>query len=210
MQNFSHDSIKGYYNKLFLGSWFICTIEDILEVAENKKCIMYRCNSYLEDMCRKQKLICEERCRKQVENNKVRVGSCIRAKQIFQKPEFISMLQSGAYGMVTDGCQELNDGNFSYYLVKLDPNKQHRMANCEWVFEKYAESVQGRQDLDKDQQAFLIGQITGNRVLVKNFLNNKVVRQLYNYIMSCGYNGWQNYMVCYDKSTGGLMIIEEY
>lgn len=144
----------------------------------------------------------------------IKSGTLRYAVQLFTKnKEFRERFDSGEYGLITDGCPELNgkDGVYSYIFVKLSPEKNYRLAtNCNWVFEQYAEYVRNFPGLSASQVNNFLKQIPNQRSTVRAYLHNDTVRKLYNEVMSFRANGRGTCMMCYDKSTDEIVLLEEY
>ena len=142
-----------------------------------------------------------------------KIGSCKQAVRLFtNNKEFRERFESGKYGLITDGCPDLNgDKSFHYMFIKFYPDSQYRIAtSCNWVFDQYAEYIKNFPGLSEKQYKKYLSQIPNQRSTLDLYLHNDTVRKLYNIVMSLRINGKGNYMMCYDKSTGGIMLVEEY
>ena len=93
----------------------------------------------------------------------------------------------------------------------MSPESQYRIAtSCNWVFDQYAEYIKNFPGLSEKQYKKYLSQIPNQRSTLDLYLHNDTVRKLYNEVMSFRANGRGTCMMCYDKSTDEIVLLEEY
>lgn len=191
-----------------------CTIpgKDVVGLAKNMDGVLLTMKEELTSLY--QRAVAVARKRYVYGRGEIKSGTCRYAVWLFTKnKEFRERFDSGEYGLITDGCPELNgkDKVFNYILVKLSPDKNYRLAtSCNWVFEQYAEYIRNFPGLSASQVNKFLKQIPTQRSTVRAYLHNDTVRKLYNEVMSLLANGKGRYILCYDKNADEIVLVEEY
>lgn len=132
-----------------------CTMpgKDVADLAKNMNGVLLNMKEELTSLY--QRAVNVARKRYVYGRGEIKSGTCRYAVWLFTKnKEFRERFDSGEYGLITDGCPELNgkDKVFNYILVKLSPDKNYRLAtSCNWVFEQYAEYVRNFPGLSVSQ-----------------------------------------------------------
>ena len=129
-----------------------------------------------------------------------------KCKKIFtQDREVMNILATGRYGLIY-GSTDSGVSKDTYYAIPLKGKHIKPVGDNFFLFEKYAEHIYDRDDLNEYEQEKIVNAIPGTKIPVTDF-KKPVVRALYINAMSLMLDELCDVAVVYNKGSRTLSIV---
>lgn len=130
-----------------------------------------------------------------------------KCKEIFtQDREVMNLLATGRYGIIY-GSTNPGVSKDTYYAIPLKGKHIKPVDDDFFLFEKYAEHIYDRDDLEEYVQEEIVNAIPGSKIPVTDFAKKSVTRTLYFNAMSLMLDEICDVAVVYNKDSRTLSIV---
>lgn len=130
-----------------------------------------------------------------------------KCKEIFtQDREVMNILATGKYGIIY-GSEDHGVSRDIYYAIPLKGKHIKPVGDNFFLFEKYAEHIYDRDDLEEYEQEEIVNAISGSKIPVTDFAKKPVARALYINAMSLMLDEICDVAVVYNKGSRTLSIV---